>query len=145
MATSSPPVTSLASIIKTYEHWLHYGTFVHEPLKESLLGVLHNLSGDTSYDGLPTNPAELYKEFDKNHRVTFNKLLGKGVLNKDQINLIFLPNKQETFSNNFDVTLLVVLIINCCHLHPPINGWKDKNPPLKLGSHLAIRAIIAIR
>ena len=122
--------TSLASIIKTYEHWLHYGTFVHEPLKESLLGVLHNFSGDISYDGLPTNPADLYKEFDKNHRITLNKLLQKGTLKKDQMQLIFPPNKQETYSNNFDVTLLVVLIINCCNLQPPVKGWKDKNPPL---------------
>ena len=130
MATSLPSVTSLSSIIKTYEHWLHYGTFVHELLKESLLGVLHNLSGDTSYNGLPTNPKDLYREFDKNHRVTLNKLLGKGTLKKDQMQLIFPPNKQETYSNKFDVTLLAVLIINCCNLTPPVNGWKDKNPPL---------------
>ena len=130
MATCSPPVTSLASIIKTYEHWLHYGTFVHEPLKESLLGVLHNSCGDTSYNGLPTNPADLYNSFDKHHKLKLNKLLQKGVLNKDQMQLIFPPNKQETYSNNFDVTLLVVLIINCCNLPPPVKGWKDKNPPL---------------
>ena len=129
MATSLPSVTSLSSIITTYEPWLHYGTFVHEPLKESLLGVLHNLSGDTSYDGFPTNPKDLYREFDKNHRVTLNKLLGKGILKKDHMQLIFPPNKQETYSNKFDVTLLAVLIINCCNLPPPVNGWKDKNPP----------------
>ena len=135
MATSLPPVTSLSSIIKTYEHWLHYGTFVQEPLKESLLGVFHNLPGDTSYDGLPTNPKDLYREFDKNHRDTLNKLLRKGILKKDHMQLIFPPNKQETYSNKFDVTLLVVLIINRCNLPPPvnsllhINGWKDKNPP----------------
>ena len=129
MATSLPPVTSLASIITTYEPWLHYGTFVHEPLKESLLGVLHNLSGDTSYDGLPTNPKDLYREFDKNHRFTLNKLLGKGILKKDHMQLIFPPNKQETYSNKFDVTLLAVLIRNCCKLPPPVNGWEDKNPP----------------
>ena len=130
MATSFPPVTSLASIIKTYEHWLHYGTFVHEPLKGSLLGILHNASGDISYDGLPTDPANLYTEFDKKHRVKLNKLLQNGILKKDQMQLIFPPGKQETYSNKFDVTLLVVLIINCCNLPPPVNGWKDKNPPL---------------
>ena len=137
MGTSFPPVTSLASIMKTYEHWLHYGTFVHEPLKGSLIGVLHNVSGDTSYDGLPTNPANLYTEFDKKHRVKLNKLLEKGILKKDQMQLIFPPGKQETYSNKFDVTLLVVLIINCCNLPPPVKGWKDKNPPLSHQSKAA--------
>ena len=38
-------MASLSTTIKKYEHWFHYGTFVHEPLKASLLDVFHNVSG----------------------------------------------------------------------------------------------------
>ena len=113
-----------------YEHWFHYGTFVHEPLKTSLLNVFHNVSGDTLYKGLPSNPTDLYRELDKNHRGTLRKLQRNGILKQDQMLLIFPNNKQETYSEKFDVTLLVVLIINCCNLPPPVNGWKDKDPPI---------------
>ena len=123
-------MASLASTIKTYEHWFHYGTFVHEPLKASLLNVFHNVSGDTSYNGLPSNPKDLYKELDQNHKATLTKLQRNGVLKQDQMLLIFPKNKQETYSDKFDVTLLVVLIINCCNIPPPVNGWKDKHPPI---------------
>ena len=123
-------MASLASTIKTYEHWFHYGTFVHEPLKTSLLDVFHNVSNNTSYNGLPSNPKDLYRELDQNHKVTLTKLQQKGVLKQDQMLLIFPKNKQETYSDKFDVTLLVVLIINCCNLPPPVNGWKDKDPPI---------------
>ena len=122
-------MASLASTIKTYEHWFHYGTFIHEPLKASLLNVFHNVSGDTSYNGLPSNPKDLYRELYQNHKAILMKLQKNGVLKQDQMLLIFPKNKQQTYSDKFDVTLLVVLIINCCNLPPPVNGWKDKHPP----------------
>ena len=120
----------LASTIKKYEHWFHYGTFIHEPLKTSLLNLFHNVSGDTSYNGLPSNPKDLYRELDQNHKGTLMKLQQKGVLKQDQMLLIFPNHRKETFSDKFDVTLLVVLIINCCNLPLPVNGWKDKHPPI---------------
>ena len=123
-------MASLAPTIKKYEHWFHYGTFVHEPLKASLLNVFHNVSGDTSYNGLPSNPKDLYREFDQKHKVTLMKLQQKGVLKQDQMLLIFPKNKKETYSDSFDVTLLAVLIRNCCKLPSPVNGWDDKDPPL---------------
>ena len=123
-------MASLASTIKTYEHWFHYGTFVHEPLKASLLNVFHNVSGDTSYNGLPSNSKDLYKELDQNHKATLTKLQRNGILKQYQMLLIFPKNKQETYSDKFDVTLLVVLIINCCNLPHPVNNWKDKHPPI---------------
>ena len=120
----------LASTIIKYEHWFHYGMFVHEPLKTSLLNLFHNVSEDTSYNGLPSNPKDLYRELNQNHKVTLMSLQQKGVLKQDQMLLIFPKNKQETYSDKFDVTLLVLLIINCCNLPPPVNGWKDKHPPI---------------
>ena len=123
-------MASLASTIKKYEHWFHYGSFVHEPLKTSLLNVFHNVSADTSYNGLPSNPKDLYIELNQNHKFALMNLQQKGVLKQDQMLLIFPKNKQETYSDKFDVTLLAVLIINCCNLPPPVNGWKDKHPPI---------------
>ena len=43
--------------------------------------------------------------------------------------LIF-PKNQETHSARFDITLLAVLIRNCCNLPPPVKCWSDKDPPL---------------
>ena len=129
MAASSTRLLSLTTVIKTYENWLHYGTFVHGPLKESLRDVLHNVSNDTTYQGLPIRPADLYRELDQNHKSTLIKLLKNGVLKQDQMLLIFPPNSNETHSDKFDVTLLAILIINCTTLTPPSTGWRNKNPP----------------
>ena len=129
-STAPKPLLSLASIIKTYENWLHFGTFVHEPLKESLRNVLHNTSLDSSYQGLSIDPVALYQELDQKHRPTLKKLLQKGVLQNDQMLLIFPPNCKETHSDKFDITLTVVLIINCTTLRPPATGWKNKHPPI---------------
>ena len=129
MAASSTRLLSLTTVIKTYENWLHYGTFVHGPLKESLRDVLHNVSNDATYQGLPIRPADLYRELDQNHKATLRKLLKNGVLKQDQMLLIFPPNCNETHSDKFDVTLLAILIINCTTLAPPSTGWRNKNPP----------------
>ena len=126
---SAPPVLSLTSIIKTYENWLHYGMFVHEPLKESLRNILHNVSGDTSYKGLPINPRDLYTELYQNYRHKLTNLLQNRVLSKDQFELILPTNAPETHSDKFDVTLLAVLIRNCTTLKAPAKGWNDKHPP----------------
>ena len=128
--TAPKPLLSLANIIKTYENWLHFGTFVHEPLKESLRNVLHNNSFDSSYQGLPIDPVALYQELNQKHRPILDKLLRKGVLQNDQMLLIFPPNCKETHSDKFDITLIVVLIINCTELRPPATGWKNKHPPI---------------
>ena len=130
MAASSTRLLSLPTVIKTYENWLHYGTFIHGPLKESLRDVLHNVSNDATYQGLPIRPADLYRELDQNHKATLRKLLQIGVLKQDQMLLIFPPNSKETHSDKFDVTLLAILIINCTTLTPPTTGWRDKHPPV---------------
>ena len=129
MAASSTRLLSLPTVIKTYENWLHYGTFVHGPLKESLRDVLHNVSNDATYQGLPIRPADLYRELDQNHKPKLRKLLQIGVLKQDQMLLIFPPNSNEAHSDKFDVTLLAILIINCTTLAPPATGWRNKNPP----------------
>ena len=122
------PAISLATILKDYENWLRYGMFVHEPLKTSLRDVLHNTSGDASYTGLPRNPSDLYHELDTYHRDTLNKLLQKRVINNDQM-MLFLPiDKKETHSEKFDVTLLVVIIINFTNIPLHVTAGKTRTP-----------------
>ena len=87
------------------------------------------MSQDTTYQGLPIRPADLYRELDQNHKSTLRKLLKNRVLKQDQMLLISPPNSNETHSDKFDVTLLAILIINCTTLAPPSTGWKNKNPP----------------
>ena len=120
---------SVADTIKEIEYWIRLATFLHEPLKNALLRILHNTSGDTSYDGLLTDPHQLYKELQTKHLNKINKLKKKRILKQDQIDLIF-PKDKKTDSSKFDITLICILIRNCCdRLPPPVNGWDDKNPP----------------
>ena len=121
---------SVADTINEIEYWLRLTTFLHEPLKYSLLRVLHNTANDPSYDGLPQNPYQLYQELQNNHGNKIKKLKKKGILKQDQIDLIFPPNDNTTNSSKFDITLICILIRNCCNrLPPPLNGWDDNNPP----------------
>ena len=121
---------SVADTIKEVEFWLRLSTFLHEPLKLALLCILHNTKNDSIYDGLPKDPYLLYQELSTKHLNTIQQLKKKRVLQQDQIDLIFPPNDNKTDSTKFDITLICILIRNCCDRLPaPINGWNDKNPP----------------
>jgi len=137
-----PLYKSVADVIKLVEYWLRLSIFLHEPLKCALLRILHNTSNRPDYYGLPDNPTDLYNELHTKYQGKINKLHRKGVLQNDQIELIFPPGDTKTFSDKFDVTLIVVLIRNCTTLKPPLNGWADKYPPAndKSISANAIRA-----
>ena len=53
----------------------------------------------------------------------------KGILKKDQMEIILPTNgDKKTYSNQFDVTVIVILIINYTNLPTPIGGWKQKDP-----------------
>ena len=73
-------------------------------------------------------PLIYLKNLIKPIKTKLNKLCKKGVLSKDQMLLIFPPN-QQTHSEKFDTTLLVLLIRNCTNIPPPVTGWGDKDPP----------------
>ena len=121
---------SVADTIKEIEYWLRLATFLYGPLKGSLLQILHNTAGDTSYDGLLQDPHQLYQEIQNNHRNKIDRLQRRNILKQDQIDLIFPPNDNKTDSSKFDITLICILIRNYCNrLPPPLNGWNDKNPP----------------
>ena len=103
---------------------------LHGPLKENFLRILHNKKNDLSYQGLPEDPAELYKELSTTHKKTLNKLAKDKVFNKNDLKILLPTNtNNKTDSNQFDVTLITVLIINCTKLQPPRNDWNQKTPP----------------
>ena len=120
---------SVADTIKEIEYWLRLSTFLLGPLKQSLLQILHNTGNDPSYDGLPQDQGQLYQELSNKHQKKLLKLKTKGILQQSQYDLIFPPNDNKTDSSKFDITLICILIRNCCtRLAKPLNGW-DKYPP----------------
>ena len=107
---------SIADLIQRLQHWLHLATFQHGPLLESLRHVLHNKGNDPSYVGLPEDPADLYQKLSNNHQETITNLQTRRVLSQEQIDLLFTPGDNKTYSDEFDITLIVVLIRNCTTL-----------------------------
>ena len=45
------------------------------------------------------------------------------------MNILLPPNSNQTDSEPFDITLIIVLIINFTTLPPPKNGWKKALDP----------------
>ena len=123
---------SIPQTIKEIDYWLRLATFVNGPLKQQLLCVLHNKNNQAHYQGLPEDPADLYTTLSTTHKNTFDKLKKNNILKKDQLELLLPTNENETDSRTFDVTLIVVLIINCTTLPAPLVGWKSK--PLDITS-----------
>ena len=128
---------SLKDQIKEIEYWLRLATLLHGPMKQYLLSVLHNKQNDPTYQGLPEDPTELYNELSTVHNGKIKRLRKKGILKDDQLELLLPTNgDNKTYSGAFDVTLLVVLIINCTTLPAPTHGWNT----LPLDSDTSIAA-----
>ena len=120
---------SVADTIKEIEYWLRLSTFLLGPLKQALLQILHNKANDPTYDGLPQDHHQLYQILFNKYQKKLLQLKAKGILQQNQYDLIF-PNDNKTDSSKFDITLICILIRNCCtRLPPPLNGWNDDNPP----------------
>ncbi|XP_066928302.1 uncharacterized protein [Clytia hemisphaerica] len=126
---------TIAALITVIQFWLRLATFLHGPLKSFLLHVLHNLSNDPTYNGLPQDPQKLYQELSTPaNRKKINDLKNgtngkKKVLQQDQVDALRPPTGNATDSSQFDVTLICILIINFTNLPAPLKGWKNKNPP----------------
>ena len=118
----------VADQIKEVEYWLRLATFLHYPLKNALLFVLHNTGNRTDYDGLPKDATKLYNKLSANIN-QINKLTKKKVLSKAQVDLLLPPKGNKTDSSTFDVTLIIVLIINFTTLPAPNKGWNVKLDP----------------
>jgi len=121
---------SIADVIKEIQHWLRLSTFLHCPLNQALLHLLHNKSNNPGYTGLPHAPVHLHKYLSTQHASTIiQNLYTQRILNTDQIKLLFPPKQQKTYSEKFDLTLIVILIRNFLNIPPPLNTWYDKYPP----------------
>ena len=119
---------SISQVTQEIQYWLRLSIFLHGPIKEKLLCILHNKNKDVSYNGLPEDPSDLYRVLSTVHLNTINKLVKNKVLKKDQVEILLPKNgDNKTYSDQFDITLLVVLIINCTTLTPPNDGWSK--PP----------------
>ena len=92
-------------------------------MKTALLNILHNAANDPAYEGLPKHPTDLYNEL-LNHKAN---LLKQKILKPDQLKRLY-PTNKRCVSDDFDVTLLVIIIRYCTTLGPPWNGWKQKLP-----------------
>ena len=120
------------------QYWLRLATAQRGPVKQQLLCVLHNKDNYPHYQGLPEDPSQLYHELATTHRPTINALIKKRVLKADQAEVLLPTNGvNKTFSKNVDVTLIVMLIIECTTLRPPVNGWYK--PPLDSDTSVAAR------
>ena len=118
---------TVAQAVQEIENWLQLATLFHDPIKEALLAILHNDDNDPSYSGLPRSPVAI-NAFFKGNQNKIKNLSKKGVLKKDQVDLLLPKNSNQTDSKSFDVTLIIVIIIEFTTLPPPKNGWK-KSPP----------------
>ena len=117
----------LDAVILKSANWFRLVLLLFGPIREALLNILH----DSSY-GLPRPPADLFKSLSKpSIKLKLSNLRKKGILKKNQWELIFPIGKQETNSNLFDVTIIVLLIEVCTTLWPANSNWRDKNPPLE--------------
>ena len=119
------PPLSIHTVIQVIEFWLRLATFLHEPLKQALLRILH----DPSHNGLPIRPQQLYTVLSTTYKKKITKLKNKRILQQDQVDKLLPPNSTATDSSEFDITLICILIRNCTNLPAPLNGWDDKNPP----------------
>ena len=61
------------------------------------------------------------------HKQTLSSLKHK-VLYNDQWRKLFPPDRTQPDCESFDITLLVILLINICGLSPPNTGWNNKPP-----------------
>ena len=115
---------SLAQVIHEVDYWLRLATVQHGLVKQQLLCILHNKNNHGHYQGLPEDPADLNTALSTTHKGAIDKLTKKRVLKQDQLELL-LPSdgSQKTDSQAFDITLIVLLIINCTTLPPPVDGW----------------------
>lgn len=115
---------SVDDVIKEIEHWLRLSTLLHSGIKESLLSVLHNDQNDL-YIGLPRDPVNLYNGLNTTHKKKLTELRNNKVISREQWVKLFTKTG-KTYSENLDITLITVLIINCTTLQPPHTGWNHR-------------------
>ena len=97
---------------------------VNVHIRNALLEVLH----DPQRGEVPSDPEKLFNFFHRQQN-TIKKLKKKRnqrnkrpILNSNQVALL-LPRNKRTFSRDWNIPLICVVIINFSNLPPPKNGW----------------------
>ena len=98
----------------------HCISSINTHLRNNLLEILHNKK-----NGLPEDPAKLYKYFDaRKNDIGLDS--GKCYqLSKDQHELVLPPNNQEVDSQSFDITLIATLITFFIYRCPFVEDVKN--------------------
>ncbi|XP_057309487.1 uncharacterized protein LOC130647589 [Hydractinia symbiolongicarpus] len=113
---------TLQKFIYSCELWLRLAMFILGPLRDALLNVLHN-------NGVPNQPKDLYN-FLNSKKSLLARLKGKGVITQPQWRLLFPGGKNETDSNLFDITLIMLLIEALTSIKPNDGDWRNNNQPV---------------
>ena len=108
-------------IVKS-EYWIRVNLAIEYCVKNVLISVLHNLDNDATYQGLPQDATLLYQQMLQCKQDVKHPL--HKVLSVDQWDIL-CPLNQQTYSKDFDITLLVAVIRSVIGLKPK-GGWKIK-------------------
>lgn len=108
------------------DYWIRVNLAVEIHLKQALLDILHNTDNDPTYQGLPRDGKQLYARMVQ-FKATYQKKLAR-VLKKDQWDVLCDQKIGISDSKQWDITLIVVVIINELQLPPPLNGWQQFPP-----------------
>ena len=118
--------SEFSSLVNQNKYWTKCVLALNVHGKKALLRIFHNDIGG-NYNGLPKDPAQLYAFFNQ-QKSTLKNLKKLNILKQDQFDLILPPNSTLCDSNTFDITLIVLLIINFVNIPAPRGGWKQKVP-----------------
>ena len=125
--------TPTAVVIAQCDKWIRIAITVNTYIKEELLIILHN-----PINGLPKDPKKLYAvllAFKQTHQKKLKNIIKDFQWDKlchvcDHTCPAGCSRNGTTDSSTFDVTLIVILIINFNLVAPPRNGWRKALDPL---------------
>lgn len=115
---------------KEFLFWIRINLAIEIFIKKGLLSFLHNKTEDPSYTGLTEDPVKLHAhmvEFKKEKRQQLSR-----VIKADQWDILCpspaTSNTEdpESCSDDWDITLICVIVINTEGLPAPKNGWNQK-------------------
>lgn len=110
------------SIIKDNENYIRLLTCLNYAGRRAALHIMFK-------HGLPQDKKLLYQKL-LLFQPAFLKLKGKKIIKDKEWDLLY-PTSKETQYEEFDVTLICLVIQNCASITPPIGGWKTKIPQVK--------------
>ena len=116
----------MGELFEKYQYWIRTHLAVEIFIKKGLLRFMHNEGNDPSYSGIPSDPTKLFNEMTS---LKTKKSLQK-VVKKDQWDKL-CPTAKSSNSEDWDITLICIVILNTSSLPKPKAGWK-KTPPGKM-------------